>query len=114
MQTLKNHIYTFTLCLCVIALGLFLVLTNPDQVSISLLVVPILLFFFIAFSSAQIILNGFRLLPTKPRRRRAVALIGASFATLVLILQSTGGVSLPDVLLLTLIIGFVSVYINKF
>ncbi len=35
-------------------------------------------FFFIAFSLAQIILNGLKLLSTKPRRRRIVALIGGS------------------------------------
>jgi len=97
-----------------LALGLFLVLTNPDKVSIGLLIVPVVLFFFIAFSIAQIILNGLKLLTVNPLRRRVVALSGASFATLVLILQSTGGVSVPDVLLLTLIIGIVSVYINKF
>lgn len=114
MQIIKDHIYAVSLVLCIVALGLFLVLTNPDSVGIGLLIVPVLLFFFIAFCVAQIVFNGLRLLHTKPRKQRIVALLSASFVTLIVILQSTGGVSTPDVVLLCLIIGVVSLYIDKF
>jgi hypothetical protein len=104
----------FSLAFCIVVLGLFLTMTNPDNVSIGLLVIPVVLLFFIAFCASQLFLYGFKLLEGKTRKRRVVALISSSFITVTMILQSTGGVSAADVLLLGLIISVLVVYIDKF
>jgi low temperature requirement protein LtrA len=114
MNLLHTHRYLTSLAVCIIALALFLGLTNPDQVSIGLLIVPIILLFFIAFCAAQVLLQVVHLFASRPRKRRVVALTAASFVTVIMILQSTGGVSGADFLLLALIIGVFGIYIDKF
>jgi hypothetical protein len=114
MNTLKKHPYPVSLIICTLALGLFLVSTNPGEVKIGLLVIPVILLFFIAFCVAQMIISVLRLMPTQPRKRRIVALVAASFISLIMILQSTGGISGVDVLLLGLILLISAIYIDKF
>jgi hypothetical protein len=112
-QLYRNH-YLNVLILCVIALGLFLALTNPSNISVGWLVIPVIMLFFIAFCAAQIILTGMRLIRGNSRKRRIVALVSASLLTIVMILQSTGGIAGVDMLLLGLIILVSAIYISKF
>ncbi len=114
MEQIKKHTYATGLIASIIVLALFLMLTNPDNVSIGLLVVPVVLLFFISFCAVQIFLGGLRILAKQPRRKRTVALVSASFITITAILQSTGGISGADALLLGLIVIVTSVYISKF
>ncbi|MGI9028074.1 MAG: hypothetical protein ACR2FM_04515 [Candidatus Saccharimonadales bacterium] len=114
MNSYVKHRYAIALGICTVGLGTFLTFTNPSQVSIGLLVVPVLLLFFIAFSAFQVGMDKLKLLKTRPRKRRTVALTGASIITVVMILQSTGGISTADALLMALIVLAATVYINKF
>lgn len=114
MKYLKKHMYVSTLIACVISLGVFLVATNPADVSVGLLVVPVVLVFFVAFCASQLLLMRLRLLKDKPRKQRIVALFCGSLLTVILILQSTGGISGVDVLLVALIIAVSGLYISKF
>ena len=114
MNKFRRHPYPSILASCLLALGLFLILTNPDQVSVGVLVVPVLLLFFIVFSLSHIIMEKLKLLRRNLRKRRIVAIITASLATVVMILRSTGGLSVPDIILLCLIIVVSAVYIDKY
>ncbi len=112
-QLYRNH-YLNVLVLCVVALGLFLMLTNPSDISVGWLVIPVILLFFISFCAAQLILTALKLIRGKPRKRRIVALVSASLLTIIMILQSTGGIAGVDMLLLGLIIVVSAIYISKF
>lgn len=114
MKKYSDHLYIIILMSCIAGLALFLLFTNPEQVSIGLLVVPVLLFFFIMFSALQATMLGLKTLAAKPRKRRTVALVGASLVTVVMILQSSGGISGVDTILMALIVLVSVVYINKF
>lgn len=114
MHYIKNHIYLSAMLACTLALLLFLTVTNPADVVVGLLVVPVMLLFFIAFCAAQLTLQALRVLKREPRRRRTVALMIASLITIIMILRSTGGISAADIVLLVLIVGIAGIYISKF
>lgn len=114
MKQLYHNVYINVLLLCVTALGLFLILTNPATISVGWLVIPVVLLFFIAFCVAHLILSRSNSLSGKPRKKRMVALVSASLITIVMILQSTGGIAGVDILLLGLIIVVSAIYISKF
>lgn len=114
MNAIRRHPYFSALLACTVALLLFLVLTNPQDVSIGILFIPVVLLFLITFCAAQILLSLLRISKTNPRKRRTTALLSGALVTLVMILQSTGGISLADLILLALIIGVATVYVEKF
>lgn len=114
MNFIKRQPYISGAVICGAALILFLILTNPDTVPVGVLVVPAVLLFLIAFCVSQLMLSLLRLLNKKPRKQRIVALISATFITVVTILASTGGISGADMILLALILSVVTVYIDKF
>jgi hypothetical protein len=101
-----------------IALGLlllaFLSFTNPNNVSVGLLIVPVVLLFLIAFSVSVVVMNVLRILTSQARKQRVVAIISASFITVLTILASTGGISVTDIIIMVLILSIVTVYIDKF
>lgn len=114
MNAIRRHPYPSALVVCSLGLMLFLGLTNPQDISVGLLVIPVLLLFFIAFCSAQILITLLRFSKSNPRKRRIVALLSASLITIIMILQSTGGISGADIILLGLIIVVSAVYVEKF
>ena len=114
MSSIRKHPYLFGVVLGSLGLILFLLLTNPQEVSIGLLIVPVVLLFLIIFSIAQIVIKAFNLMKGNPGKKRITALISAGLITMVMILQSTGGISGADVILLALIIIVSAVYVEKF
>ena len=114
MNTFRTYPYASTLVLSTFGLFLFLVLTNPDKVAIGLLTVPVALFFLIVYSLAHILIYRLNLIKSMPNKRRIVALVSAGLITVIIILQSTGGISLADVILLALIVVVSAIYIDKF
>ncbi len=114
MNTVRRHPYLTMLVLSTLGLGVFLFLTNPENVPVGILVIPIVLFFFIVFCVIQLFLRRVRLLSSKPRKQRTVALIGASLLTIIVILQSSGGLSGVDIVLLGLIVVVSVLYIDRF
>ncbi len=111
---LRRHPYASSLIICSAVLGVFLIATNPNQMSVGLLIIPAVLLLFIFFCGSHIILSSLKILSDKPRKRRTVALIAGSLLTVILILKSSGGISLADLILLGLIITVISVYVSKF
>lgn len=114
MNTIRSHPYPAALVACLLGLSLFLGLTNPQDVSVGMLVIPVILFFLIAFCASQILITLFKLFKKNLRKRRIVALMGAALVTVIMILQSTGGISGADIILLALIIVISVVYVEKF
>lgn len=114
IQLIKRHTYLFSALLCSLVLIIFLGSTNPEQVNVGLLIIPVVLVFLITFCIAHILINVLKIMKKQPRRRRAVALVAAMILTVIAILGSTGGVSGADVLLLGLIILISGIYISKF
>lgn len=114
MNTFRNYPYASTMVLSAVGLFLFLILTNPEKVAIGLLIVPVALFFLIVYSLAHILIYRLNLIKSMPNKRRIVALVSSGLITVVMILQSTGGISVADVILLALIVVVSAVYIDKF
>jgi hypothetical protein len=114
MNHLRKRPYLATLTVCSLGLLIFLFATNPYEVGVGLMVVPAVLLFLIVFSTAYIGINLFNLMRGNPGKRRATALMVAALATFIMILQSTGGISMADVILLALIIVVAAIYIDRF
>lgn len=114
MNTLKIHPYAATFVISGAALALFLLLTNPANVSVGVLVVPVVLFFLMMFSLVHTLIYKLDMWRGNLAKKRMAALAGATFITVVAILQSSGGVSLADVILLSLIFLLTSLYISRF
>lgn len=114
MERLKKHPHLATLVVCGVGLLIFLLVTNPYEVGVGLMVVPAVLLFLMVFSVAVIGMDLFGLISKNPGKKRAAALVVAAFATFVMILQSTGGISVADIILLALIIVVSALYIDRF
>lgn len=114
MKYIYNNIYVSMLALCVAALGLFMALTNPANIGVGWLIVPIALIFLIVFCASHLLMEGLKLFADDTRRKRTVALGSASLLAIIVILQSTGGISGADMLLLGLTIVVAGLYISKY
>jgi hypothetical protein len=114
MQFIIKHRYPFLIATSFVSLGIFLISTNPAEVPIGLLTVPIVIFFVLSFCLFEWVLITLKRMGQAPRRRRTVSIVSAAFITVVGILQSTGGLSLADLILLAMILIITAVYINKF
>lgn len=111
---MQRQPHAATIAAGLLFLILFLLLTNPNSLPIGFLIIPIVLIFIILFCISQIALAYMSILTSQPRKKRALALIISSLASVVLILQSSGGISGADVILLGLIIVVLGVYVSKF
>ena len=113
MSLVSKHPYPVTLLSSILALGLFLVLTNPNKVPVSALAVPILLIFFISFSASQMVMGRIRK-RTNYRKKRTISLVFATLVTIVMTLQTSGGLSVADLIILVLIVVIAAIYIDKY
>ena len=114
MDIIKKYAHFIGLVAALAGLVLFLLLTNPNNLSIGWLVIPAVLLFFIAYCAVQVFFTVFRVMKGQSRKQRTAAMLSASLLTVIAILQSTGGISGADVLILGLIIVVAVLYINKF
>lgn len=114
MEFVKKYFYPLTIAVCAVALLIFMGSTNPEQINVGLLVIPVILIFFMTYCLGQLLMSVLKIMKKQPRRRRAVSTVSAMIITVIAILVSTGGLSGVDILLLLLIIFISSIYINKF
>lgn len=110
----RHHVYAVSLMALSLVLISFLLLTNPRDIQVTWLVVPVILLFFIAFCFSMLVMFMLRILTKQYRKQRIVGVVSAAFITVVTILASTGGISVPDIIILALILLIVTVYIDKF
>jgi len=87
--------------------------TDPKDLPVGLLMVPVLLVFTAGFLFASIFMRLFFF--SKPStKHRSVAVVFAVGLTLILLFQSSGGIVWGDILLLGLLMLISYIYINKF
>lgn len=106
--------YAIGLVLSSLGLGAFLIMTNPNQTSFILLLVPIILSLLVIYFATQLVLAWLGFMRTSTRKRPVVALVIACLITTVLILQTTGGIAPVDAILLALIVVIASIYIQRY
>jgi uncharacterized membrane protein len=114
MKLLRNHPHSVALALCLLVLAVFLASTNPNQLRVGLLVVPVMLMFLAVFVILHMVLSRLKFMARNPRKERVSAMAGASLATILLILQSAGGITTIDLVLLVLLVAIASLYISKY
>ncbi len=90
-------------------LTIFILTTNPNTVPLGLLAVPVVLIAAITYQLAQLGLQVFRILPRSATKRQITSIVFSSFTTGVFILQSIGGLTFGDIILL-LAFGCLSVF----
>lgn len=100
--------------LVIIAAGMvFFGLTDPKDLPVGLLMLPVVLVFLAGFLLASIFMKLFFF--SKPSsKHRTIALVFAVGLTLILLFQSSGGIVWGDLLLLGLLMLITYIYINKF
>lgn len=114
MNKIKNNPHLSLLLACLVVLFGFLSLTNPEHVPVGLLVVPVVLTFLIVFSSAHLLLRMLHKFDKQPGKRRVVALIAGSMIAILMILQSSGGLSSADLVIMGLILVITSLYVSRY
>lgn len=88
--------------------------TNPDNIPFGLLVVPIVLLFFVGFCGFALLLKTFRVYQSNERKQQVLATFGGISIVFWIILQSSGGVTFGDIVLLCLIALLALFYISKY
>ncbi len=102
------------LLVATVAIGVvFFGLTDPRDLPVGLLMVPVLLVFIAGFLFASLFMKLF-FLSTPSTKHRTISIVFAVGLTLILLFQSSGGIVLGDILLLGLLMLISYIYINKF
>lgn len=114
MKQNNTYKYIWSLAGSIALLGVFLVSTNPEKTSFGLLLVPIILSLVSIYFLVQLILTTSGFLKRFPRKRPIVALAVAGLSTTIIVLQTTGGIAVVDVILLALIIVIATIYIQRY
>lgn len=102
MNFISRYKKIITFVLLLFSLPLFLAFTDPNQLPLPLLVIPIILFFVIFFSTFYLLVEFVKPNIEKARRRTISSLL-AVFPTLLIVLQSLKQLTTVDVLLVILI-----------
>lgn len=93
---------------------LFFGFTNPENVPIVVLMIPVLLVFTVATTAALIVMKLLSLYDRRPERRKMLAVLFGVVGAFFLVFQSTGGVVLGDLILMGLIVVISYIYISKY
>lgn len=100
--------------LSIVLAVLFFGLTNPENMPIAFLMVPILLVFIIASSGVYLMLSTVKVIIRSPRHRKIVSILSGVIAAFMVIFQSTGGIVAGDLVLMTIIVFVVYLYMTKY
>lgn len=101
------------LLVLVVLTASFFSFTDPEKLAVGWLMIPVLLVFGLFALTTYIIL---RLLFRRSDNKKLKSIAGLAGITgsLVLLFQSTGGIVLADVLLMSLILVITYLYINRY
>ncbi len=102
MNLISKYKKIITFVLLLLFLPFFLAFTDPNQLPLPLLVVPIVLFFIISFLVFYLLIE-FAKPNIEKARRRTISSLLAVFPTLLIVLQSLKQLTAIDVLLVILI-----------
>jgi len=104
----------FSFIAIIFLLLVFLTNTNPANLPVGVLVVPILLVFFAGFLGTLLLCDLFRIFPGHKRKRRSLAATVATMLAIGIVLGSSGAIVLSDFVLILLIIVVAVLYISNF
>lgn len=108
---IKKHVSLALLLLG--GLVLFFGVTDPENVPVGFLIVPILIFFIVFLLTSSVFIKIFRPNISKNRQRNLSVLVGLVLS-LLLLFYSAGGIVLGDLILIVLIFFIGLLYINKY
>jgi hypothetical protein len=94
--------------------ALFFGFTNPDNVPVAVLMVPIVLAFLVTTMLSLVVMRLTNFSQGRQQRQKAFAVLTGTLVAFFLVFQSTGGVVLGDVILLSLILVVAYVYISRY
>lgn len=94
--------------------GMLFASTNPDNIPVSLLVIPILALFFSGVLVTALVLRIFRVYRDNRRKEQVLSILGGLGVVFWVIVQSSGGITLGDAILLTLMMIIALFYIAKY
>lgn len=108
---LKGKLYLVQFALLVVSLFAFFALTNPDNIGVGFLLVPVIVIFLISFSFINFIFVN--LSPLDSRKRFLNSFAVSSGFTLLLVLSSVGSLTVYDLLAVAVFVIASTIYIKK-
>lgn len=111
-MSIKNKI--LVLIASVVGLGVLFTNTNPDSLAIGFLVVPIVLLFLVGYLLTSLLLSFLRVYKSSNRKQHIVSVIGGLIAVFWVIMQSAGGITFGDILLISVILVLALFYVAKY
>jgi hypothetical protein len=108
---IKGKRYLFQLLLLLLLLLALFFLTNPEEIGVGFLLIPVILIFLVIYSCISFLLINVSTL--KPRKRFLSAFTVGAGATLLIILSSVGSLTVYDLIVVVLFIMVSAVYIKK-
>lgn len=111
-MSIRNKI--LLLLLSVVGLGLMFTYTNPESLPIGFLVIPIVLLFLVGYLLTSLLLEFLRVYKNSNRKQHVVSVIGGLIGVFWVIMQSAGGITFGDILLLSVILVLALFYISKY
>ncbi len=88
--------------------------TNPESIAVGFLVLPIVLLFLCGYFSSLLFMRVMRMFSDKAQKQHMIAIFGGLIVVFWVIVQSAGGATLGDVILLGIISAIVLFYITKY
>lgn len=111
-MSIKNKI--LILLASLIGLGVLFTNTNPDSLPIGFLVLPIVLLFLVGYLLTSLLLSFLRVYKNSSRKQHVVSVIGGLIGVFWVIMQSAGGITFGDILLLCIILILALFYVSKY
>jgi hypothetical protein len=103
-----------TFIILILLLAIFLTSTNPANLPVGVLMVPILLVFFAGFVGTLLACDLFKIFPSHTKKKRSLAATIATMFAIGLVLGSSGAIVLSDIVLIFLILMVALIYISNF
>lgn len=101
------------LCITLVAAGLFFIFTDPGNLPVGLLMIPIILIFVVGYLLTRLVLRFATKALLSDRKQRTYAILTGLVAGLIMLFQSTGGIIWADVILMSLIVAIAYFYVDK-
>ena len=110
-MSIKGKTYLVASILLTFIMAAIFTLTSPDNVGISFLLMPVIIFFLLLFSILNFIFLNIS--NVGPRERFLSSFAVAAGATLLTVLSSIGSLTVYDLLVLVIFIVVSTIYLRK-
>lgn len=103
MKMRSSKSYLIAICISLILLGGFLYMTNPNDLALGFLIIPLFLIACISYFIAGLLLSALKIFEGAKRYQLMVKIIFPLFITGSIVFQSIGGLNAREIILL---VGF--------